>query len=260
MGDGTLVARAAEFLRRRLPSLPRLAIILGSGMGDLDLGRPSIEVPYRRIPGFPRAKVAGHPGRLSLIGRAAILRGRAHYYEGHGMDEVVRPVRVLARLGVKTLILTNAAGAVSRALRPGDLMAITDHLNLMGVNPLRGGAHFTDLTGIYETGGLRGLKRGVYAAMAGPSYETQAEIRMLRRLGADAVGMSTVPEAIAARQAGLRVLGVSVITNAAAGTTKAPVSHAEVLEVAARARTKMAALLREIIESRLREPGPRNRP
>jgi purine-nucleoside phosphorylase len=229
-------------------------------MGDLDLGRPSIEIPYERIPGFPRVKVAGHPGRLSLVGPAAILRGRVHYYEGYSMDEVVRPVRVMARLGVKTVVLTNAAGAVSRTLRPGDLMAITDHLNLIGVNPLRGGAHFTDLTGLYETRGLVGLKRGVYAAMAGPAYETPAEIRMLRRLGADAVGMSTVPEAIAARQAGLRVVGISVITNAAAGTTKAPVSHAEVLKTAAGARTRMAALLRKIIGSRVREPGLPDRP
>jgi purine-nucleoside phosphorylase len=249
-------ARASAFLRRRLPSIPRLAIVLGSGMGDLDLGASSVEIPYAKIPGFPQVRVAGHPGRLSLVGGAAVLRGRVHYYEGHSMDEVVRPVRVLARLGVSRIVLTNAAGAVNRSFRPGDLMAITDHLNLMGANPLRGGPHFIDLTSVYDTTGLDGLRRGVYAAMAGPSYETPAEIRMLRRLGADAVGMSTVPEAIAARQAGMIVTAVSVITNAAAGTTKAPVSHAEVLRTAARARSKVAALLRKFLP----EPGGSQRP
>jgi purine-nucleoside phosphorylase len=229
-------------------------------MGDLDLGPSSGEIPYAQIPGFPRVRVAGHPGRLSLVRGAAILRGRIHFYEGHSMDEVVRPVRVLARLGVTRVILTNAAGAVRRSLRPGDLMAITDHLNLMGVNPLRGGAHFVDLTSVYDTSGLGGLKRGIYAAMAGPSYETPAEIRMLRRLGADAVGMSTVPEAIAARQAGMTVTAISVITNAAAGTTAAPVSHAEVLRTAARARAKVTALLRNILDGRMPEAGRSARP
>jgi purine-nucleoside phosphorylase len=250
------VESAAAWLRRRLPSTPRIAVVLGSGMGDLDLGRPAIEIPYGRIPGFPKVRVAGHPGRLSLVGRAAILRGRVHYYEGHTLDEVVLPVRVMAALGVERVVLTNAAGAVRASLRPGDLMEITDHLNLMGVNPLRGGAHFVDLTGVYESTGVRGLKKGVYAAMAGPSYETPAEIRMVRTLGADAVGMSTVPEAIAARQAGMRVSAISVITNAAAGTTKAPVSHAEVLKTAAGARGRMAEVLRKI----LTEPGRSRRP
>lgn len=250
------VDRAASALRRLLPALPRIAVVLGSGMGDLDLGRASVEIPYARIPGFPRARVAGHPGRLSLIGRVAVLRGRVHYYEGRSLEEVVLPVRVLARLGVERIVLTNAAGAVRTSLKPGDLMEITDHINLMGVNPLHGGAHFIDLTGLYEPSGVRGLKKGVYAALAGPSYETAAEIRMLRLLGADAVGMSTVPEAIAARQAGMRVTAISVITNAAAGTTKAPVSHAEVLATAARARSKVAALLRKILTEERRPDRP----
>jgi purine-nucleoside phosphorylase len=157
---------------------------------------------------------------------------------------------------VERVILTNAAGAVRTSMKPGDLMEITDHINLMGLNPLRGGAHFIDLTRLYEPTGVRGLKKGVYAAMAGPSYETPAEIRMLRALGADAVGMSTVPEAIAARQAGMRVTAISVITNAAAGTTKAPVSHAEVLATAARARGRMAALLLKILPERGRSVRP----
>jgi purine-nucleoside phosphorylase len=239
--------RAAAFLRRRLPSIPRLAIVLGSGMGDLDLGDSSVEIPYAKIPGFPRVRVAGHPGRLSLVGGAAILRGRVHYYEGPSMDEVVRPVRVLARLGVSRVVLTNAAGAVNRSLRPGDLMAITDHLNLMGANPLRGGPHFVDLTSVYDTTGLGGLPRGVYAAMAGPSYETPAEIRMLRRLGADAVGMSTVPEAIAARHMGMNVLGISCITNMAAGVLPQPLDHNEVMATARRVRGQFIALLEEIV-------------
>jgi len=249
VAETALIARSSAFLSRKLPRRPRLALVLGSGMGDLDLGTPSLEIPYARIPGFPRVRVAGHPGRLSLIGDAAVLRGRVHYYEGRTMDEVVRPLRVLAKLGVKTVVLTNAAGGLNRALRPGDLMLITDHLNLMGANPLRGGAQFIDLTAVYERpAALRGLKRGVYAAVSGPTYETPAESRMLRALGADAVGMSTVPEAIAARQAGLRVVGISLITNAAAGLTKKPVSHAEVLANATHAKGRLAKILKELIE------------
>jgi len=252
MGEDALVRRAADFLRRRLPCVPRSAVVLGSGLGDLYLGEPAAELPYTRIPGFPRARVAGHPGRLSLVGRTAVLRGRAHFYEGRTMDEVVRPVRILARLGIARLVLTNAAGGIRRGLRPGDLMAISDHLNLMGVNPLRGGPHFVDQTSVWEVPALPGLRRGVYAAVAGPTYETPAETRMLRRLGADAVGMSTVPEAMAARQAGLRVIGISLITNAAAGTGKGPVTHAEVLEGADRARPALASALRKILAADLR--------
>lgn len=246
MPEDRLVDRAVRSLRRLLPQMPRGVIILGSGLGDLDLGPSSCDVPYRNLPGFPRSRVPGHPGRLSLIGHTVVLRGRAHYYEGCTMAEVVRPVRVMARLGAKTIVLTNAAGAVNRSLRPGDLMAIRDHLNLMGENPLRGGPHFIDLSRIYDTTGLGGIKTGVYAAMSGPSYETPAEIRMLRRLGADAVGMSTVPEAIAARQEGLRIIGISIITNLAAGMTPRPLSHAEVLRTAALARRKLVPLLGRI--------------
>jgi len=252
MAGGDLVRRAADFLKRRLPTLPQSAVVLGSGLGDLDLGPATAEIPYDRIPGFPHVQVAGHPGRLTLVGKTAVLRGRVHYYEGRSLDEVVHPVRVLARLGIHRLILTNAAGGINRKLRVGDLMAIVDHLNLMGANPLRGGPHFLDLSSVYEVPRVAGLKRGVYAAMAGPTYETPAEIRMLRTLGADAVGMSTVPEAIAARQASLRVTGISLITNAAAGTGKGPVTHAEVLATAEGARARMAALLRKILSGDLR--------
>lgn len=248
VAEAALVNRAAAFLSRALPESPNRVLVLGSGMGDLHLGHPRVEIPYAKIPGFPHVRVAGHPGRLSLIGRTAVLRGRVHFYEGRSMDEVVRPLRVMARLGAKAVVLTNAAGALSPSLRPGDLMLVTDHLNLMGENPLRGGPNFLDLTGVYERpAALRGLKRGVYAAVSGPTYETPAESRMLRKLGADAVGMSTVPEAVAAREAGLRVTAISLITNAAAGTGKGPVSHAEVLKTASRARGRLAALLKKLL-------------
>ena len=258
MGEEDLVLRAVRTLSRRLPVRPTTAIILGSGMGDLALGRVDLRISYGRIPGFPRPGVPGHAGVLSALDRVLVLRGRSHFYEGRSMDEVVRPVRVLAGLGVRTLILTNAAGAVNRAFRPGDLMLIRDHLNLMGSHPLRGGPRFVDLSAVYDpalSAVARGaarrlggrLREGVYAAMAGPAYETPAEIRMLRTLGADAVGMSTVPEAIAAREAGVRVLGLSLITNPGAGLSRRPVSHQEVLAASLRARGRMERLLSEIL-------------
>ncbi len=252
------LSAAARFLRARLPSAPRAAVILGSGLGGLVPGRPAASVPFSRIPFFPRAGAAGHAGELILAGGVAFLGGRVHYYEGYGLEDVVRPVRVLALLGARTLVVTNAAGGIRPSLRPGDLMLIADHINLMGVNPLRGGPRFADLTRAYDPGlralakraarkaGLR-LREGVYAAVPGPSYETPAEVRMLRRLGADAVGMSTVPEVIAAVHAGMRVLGLSLVANRAAGLKAGPVSHAEVLEAGRRARPRMAALLRLVV-------------
>lgn len=249
---------ARRFLRARLPRGPVAAIILGSGLGAIDLGRPSVSVPYSRIPFFPRAGAAGHTGRLDLCGRVAILRGRVHFYEGYGLDEVVRAVRVMALLGARTLVVTNAAGAVNRAFRPGDLMLIVDHLNLMGGNPLRGGPRFTDLAAAYDPElrarvrraarkeGLR-FREGVYAAVPGPCYETPAEIRMLRKLGADAVGMSTVPEVIAAVHAGMRVAGISLVTNLGAGLADGPIAHKEVLEASRRALPRLQALLRTVI-------------
>ena len=252
MPEDVFVRRAADYLQGRLPTPPRSVVVLGSGMGDLDLGRAVAEIAYSSIPGFPRVRVAGHPGRLSLVGHTAILRGRVHLYEGHSLDEVVRPLRTLTQLGARRIILTNAAGGIRRDLHIGDLMAITDHINLMGANPLRGGPNFIDMTGLYDVPKVPGLKRGVYAAVAGPTYETPAEVRMLRRLGADAVGMSTVPEAIAARAAGLRVTGISLITNAAAGRGKGGVSHAEVLAAAAGARSRLSSVLRRILGADLR--------
>ncbi len=237
---------------------PTTAVVLGSGLGDADLGPESRRIPYAKIPGFPKPRVPGHPGVLCLVGRTAVLRGRAHFYEGRSMEDVVAPVRWLVQQGVKTLILTNAAGGIAPGLKPGDLMGIEDHLNLMGANPLRGTPGFVDLTTVYDRDLLRRaeavakrlgfrLKRGIYAAMPGPSYETPAEVRMLRRLGADAVGMSTVPEAIAAAALGMRVLAVSLITNRAAGAGR-PVSHAEVLARGREAAGRTSALLRGLLQ------------
>jgi purine-nucleoside phosphorylase len=255
---------AAAKIRKLSRLRPRLALVLGSGfnraLAELDV---DAEIPCARLPGFPPPGVEGHAGKL-VIGRLGgapvlVLAGRAHYYEGHSLERVTFPVRVLAELGVTDLLLTNAAGGINRKFRAGDFMVVTDHINFMGANPLRGPgwpgrARFVDLTGVYDPGlrqllvragkpaGVR-LQRGVYVAVSGPSYETPAEIRALARLGADAVGMSTVPEAIVARQCGLRVAAVSCITNLAAGRSPAPLSHAEVLKTAINVQSFAAALL-----------------
>ena len=240
---------------------PTLALVLGSGfnhvLGELDV---DAEIPYAKLPGFPKPTVAGHDGKL-VIGRLGgtpvmVLSGRAHFYEGHPMERVTFAVRVLAEYGIKDLLLTNAAGGINRKFRAGDFMQLTDHINFMGANPLRGGAHFVDMTQVYDAklGALLAqsareckikLQRGVYIAVSGPSYETPAEIRAFARLGADAVGMSTVPEAIVARQCGVRVAALSCITNLAAGISKNSLSHAEVLETGARVKPLAAALLKQ---------------
>jgi purine-nucleoside phosphorylase len=256
---------AAARLKRLSRLRPTLALVLGSGFHHvLRELQVDAEIAYSRLPGFPPTGVSGHAGRL-LMGRLGgtpvlVLSGRAHYYEGHPMEVVTFAVRALAAYGIQDLLLTNAAGGVNRRFRPGDFMVLTDHINLMGINPLRGEAvrglpRFVDLTRVYDAGLRRllqragrecgvGLRAGVYLAVCGPSYETPAEIRALARLGADAVGMSTVPEAIAARQCGLRVAGVSCITNLAAGRSRGVLSHAEVLETAERVKNVAAVLLK----------------
>ena len=244
---------------------PRLALILGSGFGHV-LTELVVEtkIPYARLPGFPPVGVSGHAGEL-IVGQLAgtpllVLSGRAHYYEGHPMERVTFAVRMLAEFGIRDLVLTNAAGGINRRFQAGDFMVLTDHINLMGVNPLRGAPQaglprFVDLTQAYDpelsallhrAGRAARLKlqRGVYLAVSGPSYETPAEIRAFAWLGADAVGMSTVPEAIVARQCGLRVAAMSCITNLAAGISKTPLSHQEVLETAERVQKSGAALLK----------------
>jgi purine-nucleoside phosphorylase len=250
----------ADELRSQFRITPQLALVLGSGFQDALAGlQVHTEIPYIKIPGFPRPTVPGHAGGLVLAtsGKLPVLalRGRSHYYEGLDMSEVTFPIRVLAALGIKDLLLTNAAGGINSRLRPGDFMCITDHINMIGTNPLRGPSpQFVDLTSVYDPGLVTLWRRaarkakvrlatGVYVAVCGPSYETPAEIRAFARLGADAVGMSTVPEAIVARQCGIRVSALSCITNFAAGRTRKPLSHEEVLETGRRVTKAATALL-----------------
>ncbi|MCS7089988.1 MAG: purine-nucleoside phosphorylase [Verrucomicrobiota bacterium] len=241
---------AVRFLQQRVGGAPQLAFVLGSGFGSVaNLVRSSRIIPWARLPGFPQPTVPGHCAELEVGTRhnvaIVILRGRTHYYEGYSLHELTFPIRVLAAWGVRDLILTNAAGGIDPAYRPGDFMLIQDHINGLGDNPLRGPEwpgqmRFVDLTHAYDATLSRGLvhaarlcgirlHRGVYLAVSGPSYETPAEIRAFARLGAHAVGMSTVPEVIVARQCGLRVAAVSCITNLAAGRSRRPLSHEEVL-------------------------------
>lgn len=259
------LSRAVDAIRDRCDLRPRLALLLGSGLGPLrEAVSGATVVPYAEIPGFPVPRAPVHAGELVLgeLGGlpVAVMSGRAHLYDGYGAAEIAFPVRTMSRLGVETLLVTNAAGGVRLDLAPGDLMLITDHINLTGHNPLTGpnadslGTRFPDMTEAYDLE-LRALAReaalavnvplaeGVYLGLAGPSFETPAEIRMARTLGADAVGMSTVLEVIAARHCGLRVLGISCITNMAAGITTRKLSAAEVVETAELARPRFAALL-----------------
>ncbi|HEV2983229.1 MAG TPA: purine-nucleoside phosphorylase [Vicinamibacterales bacterium] len=266
------VKEAADAIRSRVPEVPQVGIVLGSGLGDFanSLG-DAVVMPYDQLPHWPAARVIGHEGKLVVgtVGKAggpriAALAGRCHVYEGYDLRTVTFAVRVLGLLGVKTLILTNAAGGVNTGFLQGALMVIDDHINLIGNNPLVGpnddrfGARFPDMTGVYsarlrrvadEAGKAMHLllPHGVYVALLGPSYETPAEIRYLRTIGADAVGMSTVPEAIVARHMGLEVLGISCITNMAAGVLPQPLDHAEVMETARRIRGQFIALLEGII-------------
>ena len=264
------VGEAAAWLRERHGPPPEAAIVLGSGLGEFTRAvRDAVACAYADVPNWPPSAVVGHAGRLvvgSIAGRrVAALSGRAHFYEGHDMRTVTFAMRALGVYGVPRVILTNAAGGIHTSLTPGMLMVIDDHINLMGSNPLIGpnedrfGVRFPDMTGIYSArlrelahsvaGGLGvPLGRGVYAAVHGPSYETPAEIRFLRTIGADAVGMSTVPEAIVARHMGMDVLGISCISNAAAGVLPRPLVHDEVMEVAHRVRRTFSAVLEGIVE------------
>ncbi len=258
------VQPAAKRLKAASRLRPTLAIILGSGFHHvLTELRVEKKVPYAKIPGFPKPTVSGHAGELffgTLGGTPVIvLSGRAHYYEGHPMERVTFATRTLATYGIRDLLLTNAAGGLNPKFHPGDFMMLTDHINLMGANPLRGAAipgvpRFVDLTRAYDPGLSKllraaakqcklGLQSGVYLAVSGPTYETPAEIRAYARLGADAVGMSTVPETIMARQCGVNVAALSCITNLAAGISKENLSHAEVLETAERVKKRAASLL-----------------
>jgi purine-nucleoside phosphorylase len=264
------VEEAARSVRLRWGTLPETAIVLGSGLGDFaDTLLDAIATPYGEIPHWPASQVLGHAGRLvtgRIAGkRVAALSGRVHFYEGHDLATVVFATRVMGRLGVKQIVLTNAAGGINTSFAQGALMIIDDHINFLGTNPLVGanddrfGPRFPDMSEVYsvrlrkiatEAARARGVpvSHGVYVAVHGPSYETPAEIRAFRTLGADAIGMSTVPEAIAARHMGMEVLGISCITNMAAGVLPQPLVHEEVMETARRVRGSFIALLEGIIE------------
>lgn len=264
------VEEAAAAVRSRCDALPETAIVLGSGLGDFaDTLLDAITMPYGDLPHWPASRVVGHAGRLVIgnVGRTRIaaLSGRAHFYEGHDLGTVVFATRVMGRLGVRRLILTNAAGGINTGFAQGALMIIDDHINMLGSNPLIGmnddrfGARFPDMSEVYSArlrkiaeaaAKAKGvpISHGIYIAVHGPSYETPAEIRFFRTIGADAVGMSTVPEAIAARHMGIEVLGISCITNMAAGVLPQPLVHDEVMETARRVRGSFIALLEGIVE------------
>ena len=270
MTNFDIVQEAAAWIRARTDGVPDVAIVLGSGLGDFisTIGEASA-FNYADIPNWPASTVVGHAGKL-VVGtvagkRVATLAGRAHFYEGHDLRTVTFATRVIGTLGVRTLILTNAAGGINLTFTPGTLMLMDDHINLMGSNPLIGenderfGRRFPDMSEVYsrrlrvlagDAARAQGLAlaHGVYAALHGPSYETPAEIRYLRTIGADAVGMSTAPEAIVARHMGLDVLGISCITNMAAGVLPQPLVHDEVMEVARRVRSEFCTLLEGIVE------------
>lgn len=273
---------AAEFIRSKYKKQPQIALVLGSGLGSFaERLENKVIIRYEEIPHFARSTVEGHAGQL-VLGETggtpvAVQQGRFHYYEGYEMPQVIFPVRTFGLMGIKNLILTNAAGSVRTSMKQGTLMLIRDHLNLIGANPLRGtnderfGPRFPDQTQVYDIGfqeiasaeakkiaeerfekGIdkefrQILRRGVYAALSGPTYETPTEIRMFRLLGADAVGMSTVPEAIAATHMGMKVLGISCITNAAAGMSDAPIDHEEVMEIGKRVADIFEELLQRVI-------------
>lgn len=268
MADGLFekVQECVAAVKQRAPrAAPKAAIILGSGLGDFaDSLESKVVIPYSELPHFPRSSVAGHAGRLilgALDGQQVVaMQGRVHFYEGYEPWQVAFPARVLCAMKPNALVVTNAAGGINLDFKVGDLMAITDHLNLSGWNPLVGdnderfGPRFPDMSHAYDPG-LRqkllecakaegiALRQGVYCCLSGPAYETPAEIRMLRTVGADAVGMSTVPEVVAASHMGIKVAGISCVTNLAAGIGKEPLSHAEVSEVANRVRGVFGRLL-----------------
>lgn len=275
-----------DFINSKTNNLvPEVGIILGSGLGDFVNNFESIAIPYSKIPGFETSAVQGHAGKLVFVEGAGnqkqetenlrspspshpslvIMQGRYHFYEGYPMEKIVFPIKVMKKLGVKNIILTNAAGSVNKKFKPSDLMLITDHINFMGTNPLIGkndetmGARFPDMSCVYDKNLIKtaeqaakevGIKvrKGVYAAVSGPSYETPTEVKMFRKFGADALGMSTAPEAIVANYCGIKVLGISCLSNYAAGVQKTPLSHEEVIETTTLAREKFQALLLKILE------------
>lgn len=263
------ISAAAAYLLSHVSQRPAIGLVLGSGLGDFaDTLDEAVRVPYKELPDFPQPTVAGHSGAF-VFGKkngvsVVVLQGRLHYYEGFPLQELTLPIRVLSAIGVKTLVLTNAAGGVNLNFQAGDLMLLSDHINYSGSNPLMGpnldafGPRFPDVSDLY-TASLREkikaraaaagipLREGVYMMFTGPNYETPAEVRMARILGADAVGMSTVPEALVAGHCGMEVVGVSCITNMAAGVLPVKLSHSEVVETADRVHDRFHSLLGEIL-------------
>ena len=258
------IIEAVTALKQHIEEPPQIGIVLGSGLGGLvDEMENAVSVRFEDIPNFPVSSVPGHRGEVlfgNLCGVSLFaLAGRVHYYEGYSMQQVVFPIRVMAAFDVKTVIVTNSVGAVNASYKPGDIVAIRDHINLMGANPLKGTNDFVDLSAAYSSE-LRKLAReiadgqglilnsGVYAGYSGPSYETPAEIKAMRTMGADMVGMSTVPEVIQANSLGMRVLGLSMITNMAAGMSAKPLSHQDVIQTSKKASAKFSALVMGILE------------
>lgn len=263
------INEAVEYIFSKTNHKPKIGLILGSGLGDYGDGiqNPTV-IEYKDIPHFPVSTVEGHKGRFVINENLICMQGRFHFYEGYDMKEVTFPVRVMKKLGVETLIVTNACGGVNKSFKAGDLMVITDHINNMGTNPLIGknmedfGTRFPDMSYCYtrndvqnvlEIGKKLGidLKTGVYMAFTGPNYETPAEIRMARTVGADAVGMSTVPEAIVACHSGIKVIGISCVTNMAAGVLDQPLDHEEVLETSKRVKMDFIKLIDEIVKEKI---------
>jgi purine-nucleoside phosphorylase len=265
----TRAGEAADFIHQKVQVRPKIALVLGSGLGGFaDELEQATVVPYSHIPHFPTTGAEGHAGNLVIGGVSGIpvaaMQGRIHYYEGHSLLRVTFPVRVFARMGIQAVVLTNAAGGVNLKLKQGCLVVLKDHINLQGGNPLAGanderfGPRFFDMSDAYakdyremamEEGRRQGIDmyEGVYAALSGPSYETPAEIRYLRTIGADTVGMSTVPEVIVARHSGMKVLAISCVTNMAAGILEQPITHAEVLETGERVREQFVAMLKSLL-------------
>ncbi len=265
-----MLSEAVSFIKSKIGDFePEIGIVLGSGLGELADEFCDIALDYSDIPNFEASTISGHKGRLvfaEISGKKVVMmQGRFHYYEGHSIEKVVFPIKVMKKLGVKTLILTNAAGGVNPSFNPSDLMIITDHINFMGVNPLIGknddsmGTRFPDMSEVYDSNLVElvqkvgdsigvDLQEGVYMALTGPSYETPAEVRMAKVIGADAVGMSTVPEAIVASWAGMKVIGLSCICNSAAGVSTVGLSHDDVIRAANIAKDKFKKLVKEVVK------------
>lgn len=265
-----MLQKCVDYIKNKIGDFePEIGIVLGSGLGELADENCSIAIPYTELPGFEASTVSGHKSRLvfaEINGKKVVMmQGRFHYYEGHPIQKVVFPIKVMRKLGVKTVILTNAAGGVNPSFNPSDLMIITDHINHMNVNPLIGpnddsmGERFPDMSEVYTPELIEHTKKiaaklgidvqeGVYMALTGPSYETPAEVRMARAVGADAVGMSTVPEAIIAKWAGMNVIGISCICNSAAGVSTVALSHSDVIHAAGVAKERFKILVKEVIK------------